>query len=198
MEIQKNCLTIILGPSGAGKSTLVDLICGLYNAENGKILIGKEEIKDINIIEWRQKIGYVSQSAILFNDTIRNNITLYDSTIKDKDIMEALTLSGAIDFIKDRESGLDSIIGEGGESLSGGQKQRLVLARALVKKPELLILDEATTGLDHEVEQRIFVALKKLAKNITIIAITHNKYLIKYADTAFEVKDKKLLKLQIE
>ncbi|MCB9983984.1 MAG: ABC transporter ATP-binding protein [Rhodospirillales bacterium] len=191
-QIPAHGLNIISGPSGAGKSTMVDLLCGLYAAEEGQILIDHTALGAIDVLSWRNQIGYVPQDAILLHDTVRNNITLFDPNISDADLMEALKRAGALEFVEALKDGLDSNVGEGGSQLSGGQRQRIVMARALVKKPKLLILDEATSGLEEKVEDAIIHMLKEFSDEICVLLITHNKSLKKHADRFYELSDKTL------
>jgi ATP-binding cassette subfamily C protein len=193
-SIPKNGLTMLAGPSGIGKSTLVDLICGLYDVDQGRILVDGTDLKNLDIAQWRRCIGYVPQDSVLLNDSVRNNITLHDDTLTDEQIWSALEKAGASAFVRNMPDKLDSITGESGGRLSGGQKQRLIIARALVRKPDVLILDEATSGLEDETEEAIFNALSELKHNLTIIAIAHDKGLQRYADEIYTLENHILLK----
>ncbi len=187
VRIGKNNFTLITGVSGIGKSTLVDLVCGLYDIDSGQICIDGRNLRDIDIVRWRGKIGYVPQDSIMLNDTIKNNITLYDDKIDDQAVWDVLKKVGAFDFVSRYAEGLSAPVGESGGQLSGGQKQRIAIARALIKNPDLLILDEATSGLDADTERAIFSELRALAGRYTILAITHNQSLKKYADEIYVI-----------
>ena len=183
-EINKNEITALVGESGSGKSTIADLLVGIITPQKGEILINEKSLNNFDINSFRKKIGYVSQDIFLFNDTVRNNLTwVLDEEIKDEEIWEALKVSRASDFVEDLPSKLDTLVGERGVQLSGGQRQRLSLARTLMKKPEILILDEATSSLDSLTEMEIQKTLENLKKQkeITLIIIAHRLSTIKNA-----------------
>lgn len=181
-------LTVIFGPSGVGKTTLVDAILGLIPVEAGTIKVDDNDLKNLNILEWRSMIGYVPQDSFLFHDTVRWNVTMGDSSYSDSDIKTALSQSAATDFIETLPDRMDTIVGERGGKLSGGQRQRIILARALIRKPKLLILDEPTSALDKENEKIIFDALKRLSSQISIILISHNENTLNFADHVIKLK----------
>ncbi len=183
-------ITVIFGPSGSGKTTILDSIIGLKKPTNGSILIDDVNINDINIKQWRKKIGYVPQETFLFHDTIRQNVSLGERNISDEVIIEALKASNAWDFVSQIPEGIDYIVGERGGKLSGGQRQRIALARALVRNPELLILDEATSGLDKENEQQIIEAMKNRVSKTTILMISHDPDILKTADHVIHLGSK--------
>lgn len=192
-------MTTIFGPSGAGKTTLVDLVTGLHRAQSGRILIDDVPIEEIDIATWRRSIGYVPQELILFNDTIRANITMGNEEIDDASIMEALHRAGAASFVAGLNDGLDTMVGERGAQISGGQRQRIALARALVRKPRLLILDEPTTALDPKTEAEICKTLQTLVGDVTILAISHQQALVDAADLVLRMQrgvltDREMLK----
>jgi subfamily B ATP-binding cassette protein MsbA len=182
LKVKKGEILAIVGPSGAGKSTLVDLIPRFYDPTEGRILIDGIDLRMIKIKSLRDKIGIVTQETILFNDTIRNNIAygLEDCPI-DK-IIEVAKAANAHDFIMQLPNGYDTVIGERGMKLSGGQRQRISIARALLKNPPILILDEATSNLDAESEILVQEAIERLMQNRTVFVIAHRLSTIRNAD----------------
>jgi subfamily B ATP-binding cassette protein MsbA len=170
-----------VGLSGAGKSTLTDLLPRFYDVTEGSILIDNINIRDITLKSLRSLFGIVTQEVILFNDTIRNNITL-GAESDDEKIIQAAINANAHEFIMQTENGYDTVIGERGLKLSGGQKQRISIARALFKNSPVMILDEATSNLDTESESLIQEAIEKLMENRTAIIIAHRLSTIKNAD----------------
>lgn len=185
VTIPANRITVLQGPSGAGKTTLIDLLIGLHQPQSGSVRIGSQALSETDITAFRRKIGYVPQELALFHDTIRENISLSESGISDDDILEALRLAGANGFISSLPLGLDTDVGEFGGKLSGGQRQRISLARALVRKPEVLILDEVTSALDPETEMAIVDNIAGLRGRYTIIAITHRPAWTRIADVQY-------------
>jgi len=153
--IPKEKMVAIVGPSGTGKSTLIDLIMGFYYPDSGSILVDSTPIQKINLHSWRNTIGYVTQQPFLFNVTIRENLTWAKQDATEADIREACELANATEFIDAMDRKIDTVVGERGVRLSGGQSQRICLARALIKKPEILIFDEATSSLDSHSELMI-------------------------------------------
>lgn len=188
LTIEAGKTTAIAGLSGAGKSTIADMIMGLILPQNGIITIDEDTLKFENISSWRNKIGYVAQDTFLFNDTIRNNLLFADPSASDDDVLESLKLASADEFVSKLPDGLDTIIGDRGIRLSGGEKQRLALARALLRKPSILILDEATSNLDSKNEKNILKSLEKLHGNITILIIAHRLTTIKNADIIYLIE----------
>ncbi len=185
LTIPSHRITVLQGPSGAGKTTLIDLLVGLHRPQSGSILLGEQSLADTDIIAFRRSIGYVPQELALFHDSIRENISLSEPGISDDDIMEALRLAGADGFIASLPSGLDTDVGEFGGKLSGGQRQRISLARALVRKPDVLVLDEVTSALDPETESAIVDNIAGLRGKYTIIAITHRPAWTRIADVQY-------------
>jgi ATP-binding cassette subfamily C protein len=161
----------IVGPSGAGKTTLVDLMIGLLATETGRITVDGTVLAD-NAEAWRATIGYVSQEPFLFHDTLRANVVWGRPGASDAEIQRALELAFA-DFVNDLPDGLETVLGDRGVRLSGGQRQRIALARALLRKPSLLIMDEATNSIDVANERRILAAINGLHGAMTIVIITH-------------------------
>ena len=191
LEIPANQITVLQGPSGAGKTTLIDLLIGFHRADKGKVLIGSDAIETVDMVKWRKMIGYVPQELALFHDTVLNNITLDEDTISKADIDTALQLSGVQDFLPQLPHGLNTDVGEFGGKLSGGQRQRISLARALVKNPKILILDEVTSALDPETESAIVSNIAKLRGRYTIVAITHRPAWTAIADKLYKLENGK-------
>ena len=198
MTVPKGSFTALVGPSGSGKTTVVDLVIGLFFPQEGDVLVDHTPLDKIDIKRWRQKIGYVPQETILLHDTILFNVTLGDETIGEEEVVEALKKAGAWDFVSKMPDGIHSIVGERGGLISGGQRQRITIARALVKRPELLILDEATTALDPKTEQDICNTLKDLLDHITILAISHQETILREADIAYSLEQGKARQIKGE
>jgi ABC-type multidrug transport system fused ATPase/permease subunit len=175
-------MTAIVGRSGAGKSTLIDLLMGLITPESGDVQIDNIKLTGENLPNLRKSISYVSQDPFLFNATIRENLLIIEHNASDGEIWEALEFSAAADFVRELPNGLDTLIGDRGIKLSGGERQRLVLARAILRKPKILILDEATSALDTENESKIQEALERLKGSMTIVVIAHRLSTIRNAD----------------
>ena len=182
LSVEKGKTIALVGQSGSGKSTLVDLVPRFHDVTGGSITIDGRDIRDISIRDLRSLIGNVNQEAILFNDTIFNNISFGVEGATMEQVIEAAKIANAHDFIMESEQGYDTIIGDRGCRLSGGQRQRLSIARAILKNPPILILDEATSALDTESERLVQEALERLMKSRTTIAIAHRLSTIKHAD----------------
>ena len=182
MQVNKSEVVALVGPSGVGKSTLADLIARFYDVTSGEILIDGINIKNITLSSIRNLIGIVPQETILFNDTIKSNILFGASDFTEDNLMEAAKSANAYDFIMNTEKGFDTIVGERGLKLSGGQKQRIAIATALLRNPQILILDEATSSLDTESENLVQEALDKLMHNRTSIVIAHRLSTVRNAD----------------
>ena len=181
-NVEKGEVLSIIGPSGSGKSTLVDLIPRYYDPQKGAILLDGTDIRDFRIKDLRGIIGNVNQEAILFNDTIFNNIAFGVEGATMEQVVEAAKIANAHDFIMEKEEGYNTNIGDRGGKLSGGQRQRISIARAILKNPPVLILDEATSALDTESEKLVQEALDRLTSSRTTIAIAHRLSTIKNAD----------------
>ena len=186
----------LLGPSGSGKSTLADLLTGLLRPQKGDIWVDGAPLSQIDIGSWREMIGYVPQENLLMHDTVLNNITLGEAAISEEDVETALRAAGAWDFVQHMPEGVRSIVGERGSMVSGGQRQRIAIARALVKRPKLLILDEATTALDPKTEREICVTLQQLKGGVTILAVSHQSAVVECADWAYQLKEGKLTQIK--
>jgi ATP-binding cassette subfamily C protein len=187
LDIPAKQVTVIMGASGVGKTTLTDLLLGLHRPDQGEILIDGVSLEQIDLQAWRAMIGYVPQELILFHDTILANITLGDQSLGVEQAKAALEAAGAWDFVSALPDGLMSEVGERGTKLSGGERQRIALARALVHKPSLLILDEVTSALDPETELAICRNIRDLSGSLTILSITHRPAWIAAADQVFEL-----------
>jgi ATP-binding cassette subfamily C protein len=187
LEIPRGHFVAIHGKSGSGKTTLVDLLVGLHHPEYGRILVDGVPLSELDLDAWRKQVGYVPQETLLFNTSILENVTLGDPALSTDDAEEALRLAQAWEFVEATPMGLHTGVGERGGNLSGGQRQRLALARALVAKPSVLILDEVTTALDPEAEQAICSTLRMLAGSITIISISHQPALRAVADLVYGI-----------
>ena len=173
LNIKSGEMTALVGHSGAGKSTILNLIPRFYEPISGKISIDNQAINEYSLRSLRNNISLVSQDVSLFDDTIKNNIRYSKLTASDEEITEAAKLSNCDEFIKKLPDGYDTIIGENGIRLSGGEKQRLSIARAILKKSKIILLDEATSSLDAETEDKIQKAINYLTKNKTTIVIAH-------------------------
>lgn len=189
MELPAGRLCVLTGPSGAGKTTLVDLVVGLLSPDRGQVLIDDTDLAEIDRKAWRAAIGYVPQEALLINDTVLRNVTLGADDVARDDVIEALRKADAWEFVQAMDGGLDASVGERGARLSGGQRQRLAIARALVHRPQLLILDEATSNLDREAEQAVLSTIAHLKGELTLLAVTHHRPLLELADRIYQVRD---------
>lgn len=172
----------IVGKSGSGKTTLVDIIMGFYQIESGQYLLDGTPFERIDIDSWRKKLGYVPQDAFLFNMSLKDNLLWSNENATDEEILQACEIANANEFIARLPERLDTIVGERGIRLSGGQRQRIALARAILRKPEVLILDEATSSLDSQSELLIQESIEKIAKYTTIIIIAHRLSTINKSD----------------
>ena len=186
------CLNSVIGPSGQGKTTTADLICGLFEPDKGRILIDNIELDKISIKYWRSQIGYVTQENTLLDTSIRENITLGDPHFKDEDVMHALERAQCLEFVAELPDGIHSPVGENGGRLSGGQCQRILIARALVHSPNLLILDEATSALDMETEKSLSQTFKEISRETTVISISHRPAMMEVSDHILIIEDKQL------
>jgi len=182
IEVKKGEIIAIVGPSGAGKSTFVNLIPRFYDPTSGRILVDNQDIRVASLDSLRAQIGLVTQETILFNDTIFANISYGREDASEKDVINAARAANAHNFITKFPEGYDTFIGDRGHTISGGERQRLSIARALLKNPPVLILDEATSQLDTESEQLVQEALNKLMKNRTVFVIAHRLSTVRNAD----------------
>jgi ATP-binding cassette subfamily C protein len=193
LMIPANSLTTIIGPSGSGKTTLIDLIIGLNRPDSGCIFLDETPLPEIDLAQWRQRIGYVPQEQILLHDSIMTNVTFRDPALGREDAESALRAAGAWEFVSALPDGMDSSVGERGTKLSGGQRQRIMIARALAHKPGMVILDEPTSALDPDSEQLICNTLRDLSKDYTILAISHQTALAEMADQTYRLESSQLI-----
>ena len=182
LTVKKGQTVALVGQSGSGKSTIANLLTRFYDVNKGTITIDGIEIRDLNLKSLRGLMGLVTQDSILFNDTIKANISLGKLDATDEEIIEALKIANAFEFVNDLPKGIYTNIGDSGNKLSGGQKQRLSIARAVLKNPPIMILDEATSALDTESEKFVQVALENMMQNRTSIVIAHRLSTIQKAD----------------
>jgi ATP-binding cassette subfamily C protein len=189
MVIPAGKITAIVGPSGAGKSTIADLVLGLIHPAEGRITIDETTLNPEVVHAWRNQLGYVAPETALFNLSVRENLLWARPDASEADLDEALRLAAADEFTRGLAQGLDTVVGERGALLSQGERQRLAIARALLRRPELLVLDEATNSLDYENEARVLDAIDKLRPEITVLIITHRLSTIRWADLIYVVED---------
>ena len=182
LEIQKGKIVALVGASGAGKSTMADLLPRFYDPSEGQIILDGHDIRDLRLKDLRALMGIVSQEAILFNDTVRNNIAFSTADASLSEVEAAAKAANAHEFIIHLPEGYDTNIGDRGSKLSGGQRQRLTIARALLKNPPILILDEATSALDSESEKLVQAALERLLENRTALVIAHRLSTVQHAN----------------
>ena len=182
----------IVGTTGSGKSTIVNLILRYYSEYEGEILLDGEDVRGIDMAFYRSKIGYVLQEPLLFHDTIYNNIVYNSSTATTLDVLDAASTANAHNFITRLPDSYDTVLGERGTGLSGGEKQRLSIARAVLKDPAILILDEATSAVDSETEELIQQAIERVIKGRTTIMIAHRLSTLKKADKIIVVENGKI------
>ena len=183
IEVPKGKTVALVGQSGSGKSTIANLLTRFYDVNEGSIKVDDVDIRDWNIHSLRGLMGLVTQDSILFNDSIKNNLLIGKPDATEVEIIDALKVANAYEFVKDLPNGIDTNIGDAGGKLSGGQKQRLSIARAVLKNPPIMILDEATSALDTESEKLVQVALENMMQNRTSVVIAHRLSTIQKADT---------------
>ncbi len=193
LKINAGKTIAIVGPSGSGKTTIADMIMGLIFPEEGELKVDDLTLSPELLRIWRNQIGYVSQETFLFNESIRSNLILANPNATDEEIIESLKLASAYRFVNNLHEGLETNIGDLGVKLSGGERQRLALARALLRKPSILILDEATSNLDSENETKIMESLDEIHGDITILIIAHRLSTIKNADYVYLIDKGRIL-----
>jgi subfamily B ATP-binding cassette protein MsbA len=188
-SVRRGEVVALVGPSGGGKSTLLNLLPRFYDVTGGAITVDGRDIRDVTLPSLREQIGVVTQQTILFNDTVRHNVAYGRLTASEADILGALKAAHAYDFVMALPEGLDTLIGEQGVRLSGGERQRLAIARALLKDPPILILDEATSSLDSEAEREVQQALDRLIVGRTTLVIAHRLSTVRNADRIIAMED---------
>jgi ATP-binding cassette subfamily C protein len=189
LTVPAGSITVLTGQSGGGKTTLIDLVLGLHRPQGGRILIDGDDLAEIDLQAWRLQVGYVPQELILFHDTILENVTLGDEQYTENDVAEALRLAGASEFVAELPEGVNTVVGSKGARLSGGQRQRIALARALLRRPKLLILDEVTSALDPESEQEICRNILALRAHTTVLAVTHRPAFLEVATRVYHMEE---------
>jgi ATP-binding cassette subfamily C protein len=187
VEMPAGSITALVGPSGAGKTTFVDLLTGLVQPSAGRVEVDGTPLSELDLKRWRGMIGYVVQELLLFNDTVRTNVTLGDPDIDDARVEQALRDAGAWEYVSRLEGGIEAPVGERGSLLSGGQRQRVAIARALVLRPRLLVLDEATAALDPDTEAAVWSTVAELRGRTTVVAISHRPGIIQVADRVYHI-----------
>ena len=187
--IKPNTTTGIVGPSGAGKTTIFNLLSKLYNVSSGNILIDNHNINDYTEETIRGNISVITQNPYIFNMTIRENIKIVNPNITDEEMIEKCKLAELHDYIESLPEKYDTMLGENGIILSGGLKQRLAIARAIVKDSEIILLDEATSSLDNEIQEHVMTAIKNISKDYTILIIAHRLSTIKDCDKILVINE---------
>lgn len=183
----------VVGPSGAGKTTIADLLVGLVRPQAGRILVGGVPLNDAMLGRWRASVSYISQDPFLFHDTVRRNLSWANPEASEEDMWFALAIAGADRVVRRMASGLETIVGERGTLVSGGERQQIALARALLRKPRLLVLDEATSAIDVESEGRILARLRRLRPRITMVMIAHREESRALCERIVQLEDGRLV-----
>jgi ATP-binding cassette, subfamily C, bacterial len=184
-------LTVLAGPSGAGKTTMLDLVTGLLQPDGGRILVDDVPLTEMDLRAWRGQIGYVPQESVMLNESVAYNVTLGEP-VPEEELRAALRAADALEFVEAMPEGVRTCIGEGGSRLSGGQRQRLAIARALIHKPRLLVLDEATSNLDPEAQAIVLETLCHLKGKLTMLAVAHQERLMEIADRLYRVEGREV------
>lgn len=195
LDLPAGSLTVLSGPSGGGKSTLLDLLAGLLTPDSGKIWIDEREMTVELARTWRTSVAYVLQDPFLFHDTIRANLLVAKPDATDRELREVLSVAGASAFVDALHLQMDTVVGDRGARFSGGERQRLALARALLREPALLVLDEPTTSLDEQNERTVFEGVEALKGRVTMVLATHRPERVRSADQAFHIAEGKLEKV---
>lgn len=186
--MRRGTVTAIVGPTGSGKSTLANLLIGLYEPQAGAVRVNGSDLPLLALPAWRRRIGYVSQDIFIFNATIRENITLWDTGLAPAQVEEAARIAQLQAFIRTLPEGYETVVGDRGVRLSGGQSQRLAIARAILKRPDVLIFDEATSALDNLTERAVYEAISALRREAVVIVIAHRLSTVRDADQIIVVQ----------
>ena len=179
----------IIGGTGSGKTSLVNMIGRFYDATSGTVFVDGKDVKSYNPEVLREKLGIVPQTAVLFKGTIRDNMKWGNENATDGEILEAIRIAQASDVLSSKENGLDHVIEQGGRNLSGGQRQRFTIARALVRKPEILILDDSSSALDYQTDANLRKAIKDIDYNPTVFIVSQRTASIQHADKIIVLDD---------
>lgn len=179
----------IIGGTGSGKSSVVNLIPRFYEVTSGQVMVDGRDVKEYSLEELREKIGVVPQKAVLFKGTIRENLQWGNPQASEEEMMEALSIAQAKEFVDAKEGGLDYMVGQGGKNLSGGQRQRLTIARALVKKPEILILDDSASALDYATDAKLRTAISAMSQQMTVFIVSQRAASLQHADKIIVLDD---------
>lgn len=193
LTVPFGAVVALVGPSGAGKTTLADLLLGLNRPDKGAVLVDGVALDTVDLASWRCEIGFVPQEVWLLHDTVRRNVTLGDPAIDDGQVRAALDAAGVGDVIDALPDGLDTVVGERGSRFSGGQRQRLAIARALARRPRLLVLDEPTSALDAESEAALCRTVAALGGAVTVLVISHRPALVDIADIVYRMADGRII-----
>ena len=189
LEIPKGCMVALVGESGSGKSTVTDLVLGLQVPEKGQVLIDGVPLGDWKQNSFRERVGYVPQDPLLFHASVRDNLLWSFNRASEQDLWKSLERANAAEFVKQLPQGIDTLVGDRGTRISGGQRQRIALARALLRQPDLLILDEATSSLDSESERLIQQSIERFAQGATILVIAHRLSTVAKADRVYVLRE---------
>jgi subfamily B ATP-binding cassette protein MsbA len=189
LEIPKGKTTAIVGPSGAGKTTLVNLIARLYDCDTGRIVVDGIDLRDLELASWHARIAVVSQDTFIFNDTVMANLGFAKEDATEQEVYRAARLANAHEFIVGLPKGYETVLGDKGVRLSGGEQQRIAIARAVLRDPDLLILDEATSQLDSETERSIQDEIERISRGRTVLTVAHRLSTIRHADNIVVLKD---------
>ena len=188
MKLPYGKTTAIIGSSGTGKSTLADLLVRLYDPNEGSILVNSKDIREYSLLSWRKKIGFVTQDTCIFNMSIKENILVGNPDATDNEVIQASKVANCLEFIETLSDGWNTVVGDRGVKLSGGQRQRIAIARAIIRKPDLYIFDEATSSLDDKSEKMIQKSIEELSENSTAVVITHRLSTIENADVIYNLE----------
>ncbi|HEX3409981.1 MAG TPA: ATP-binding cassette domain-containing protein, partial [Candidatus Binataceae bacterium] len=189
LTIPAGRITAIVGPSGAGKSTVADLVMGLFPPDSGRVTIDGTPLVPGAARAWRECIGYVANETALFHLSVRENLLWARPGASEAELLDVLRLAAADEFVRALPRGLETVVGERGAMLSQGERQRIALARALLRRPELLILDEATNSLDYDNEARVLGAIEALSGEVTVLMIAHRLSAIRWADLIYVIEE---------